>query len=158
MISQTSEYALRVVVHLAGLRDQPATIRQIATAAKIPEGYLAKVLQSLSRAGLVRSQRGLHGGSVLARRPEELTIYDVIQAVDPLQRIRTCPLQIASHGTNLCPLHRRLDQAMENVERAFRDSTIADLLAESSNSSPLCETRAPSKPIGLTVKGKSRRY
>src|SRR4051812_36651643 len=99
MINQTGEYTLRVVVFLGSLNGQPATTRQIAAATRVPEGYLAKIMQILGRAGLVRSQRGLHGGSVLTRDPAEITVYDVIQAVSRLPRIRTCPLGLASHGT-----------------------------------------------------------
>jgi Rrf2 family transcriptional regulator, nitric oxide-sensitive transcriptional repressor len=139
MFSQTAEYALRIVVYLASLKGAPATIRQIAGVTKVPEGYLAKVLQSLSRARILSSQRGLHGGSTLSRPAEQLSVYDVLDAVSPLPRITTCPLGLKSHGVNLCPLHRRMDDAMASVERAFRDSTIADLLAEPTTSTPLCE-------------------
>ena len=55
MFSQTAEYALRVAAFLAGRGDRPATIRQIALATRVPEGYLAKVLLSLSKARLVKS-------------------------------------------------------------------------------------------------------
>jgi DNA-binding IscR family transcriptional regulator len=58
-----------------------------------------------------------------------LTILDIVQAVDPIQRIETCPLGIKGH-INLCPLHRRLDQALKLVEDALRESTLAELLAE----------------------------
>lgn len=139
MFNQTSEYTLRVVVFLGTLNGIPATTRQIAAATRVPEGYLAKVLQILSRGGLVRSQRGLHGGSVLARDAKDMSVFDVVEAVSPLPRIRTCPLGLESHGTNLCPLHRRLDQAVEMVENAFRQTTIADLLAEPSTTIPLGE-------------------
>lgn len=137
MISQTAEYALRMVVFLATLKDRPATTRQIAAATRVPEGYLAKIVQSLSRAGLVRSQRGLHGGSMLARDSAQISVYDVVQAVSPIPRIHTCPLHLPAHGTNLCPLHRRLDDAAAAVEQAFRASTIADLLSEQATSIPL---------------------
>lgn len=137
MISQTAEYALRMVVFLATLKDRPATTRQIAAATRVPEGYLAKIVQSLSRAGLIRSQRGLHGGSVLARDPANVSVYDVIQAVSPIPRIRTCPLHLPAHGTHLCPLHKRLDDAAAAVEQAFRASTIAELLSEQTTSIPL---------------------
>lgn len=139
MFSQTVEYALRVVVYLASLDGKPATTKQIAAVTKVPEGYLAKVLQGLGRAGLVLSQRGLHGGSILALSPEKLNIYDVIEAVQPIQRIRSCPLSLQSHGVKLCALHKRLDDAMAEVERVFRQSTIAELLTEPTNSKPLCE-------------------
>ena len=156
MISQTAEYALRVIVHLASLNGAPATIRQIAQATRIPEGYLAKVLLLLSRARLIRSQRGLHGGSVLVRPPEQIAILDVVQAVDPIKRITTCPLGIASHGAGLCPLHRRLDQAIAQVEQAFAQSTIAELLGEATRSKPLCDTSGAST-VQLTVSSASRR-
>ena len=100
MFSQTTEYALRVTVYLASLEDRPATIAQIAVATRVPEGYLAKVLRNLALAKLVQSRRGLHGGSILARPAEAITVYDVIQAVDPIQRIETCPLGRKGHGAN----------------------------------------------------------
>src|SRR5215204_3391253 len=120
MFSQTAEYALRVIVFLGTLRGTPATTKQVAAATRVPEGYLAKLLQSLSRAGLVQSQRGLHGGSVLARPVDEITIYDVVTAISPLPRILSCPLELPSHGSRLCPVHRRLDDAVAMVERVFR--------------------------------------
>jgi Rrf2 family nitric oxide-sensitive transcriptional repressor len=129
MFSQTAEYALRAVVYLASQGDTPRTTQEIAAATQVPTGYLAKVMQGLGRAHLVQSQRGLHGGFILARPAEELTVLDVLQAVDPIQRIRTCPLGLKGH-INLCPLHRRLDNAMKMVEDALRQSSIAELLTE----------------------------
>lgn len=139
MFSQTSEYALRVIVYLASLDNKPATIRQIADATRTPEGYLAKVLRNLALSELVRSQRGPQGGSMLARPGNQITVYDVIQAVDPIQRITTCPLGIRGHGVNLCPLHRRLDQAIAMVEEAFKSTTIAELVSAPAGPQPLCD-------------------
>ena len=140
------------VSFLGSLDGQPATIRQIHVATRIPEGYLAKVLQSLSRAKLIKSQRGLHGGSVLSVPPAELSIYDVMQAVAPFQRITECPLNLKTHGAVLCPVHRRLDQTLNMVEQALRKSTIGELLAESTTSKPLCETPAEEKPASINVR------
>jgi len=102
-------------------------------------------LQSLTRAGLVQAQRGVRGGFVLARSPEELTVLEVVKAVDPIQRIKACPLGLKAHGVRLCPLHKRLDDAMAQVERAFADSTLAEILAEPTKSVPLCEFPLPPK-------------
>jgi Rrf2 family protein len=129
MISQTAEYALRAIVYLAAQPGEPRTVQQIAQATRVPAGYLSKVLQGLSRAGLVHSQRGLHGGFTLNVPPGRLTVFDVVQAVDPIGRITSCPLGLKGH-VNLCPLHRRLDSAMALVEKALRESTIAELLTE----------------------------
>ena len=138
MLSQTVEYSLRAIVWLASHADDPQTNQQIAEATLVPAGYLAKVMQALGRGGLVTAQRGKHGGFLLARAATEISLLEVVNIVDPIQRIRKCPLGIPSHGSYLCPLHTRLDAAMAMVENAFRDSSIADLLAEPTESKPLC--------------------
>ncbi len=138
MLSQTVEYALRAAVYLANQNPAPRTTEQIADVTRVPQAYLSKVMQSMARGGLVRSQRGIHGGFVLARSPAEMTILEVVNAVDPIQRIETCPLGIPSHGANLCPLHRRLDQALAAVEAAFGTTTLAEVLSEPTRSVPLC--------------------
>ncbi|MEX0585227.1 MAG: transcriptional regulator, partial [Pirellulales bacterium] len=65
---------------------------------------------------------------------------------DPVQRIHSCPLGLKSHGTNLCPMHRRLDDAMAQVEAAFRGSTVQELLDEPTRSKPLCNFPHVSPP------------
>jgi Rrf2 family nitric oxide-sensitive transcriptional repressor len=145
MISQTAEYALRAVVMLGSNPGSPRTTQQIAEKTRVPSGYLSKVLQALGRAGLVEAQRGLHGGFVLARPLDELTILDVINAVDPLKRIKHCPLGIAAHGTRLCSLHKRLDQGIAHIEALFGSTTVGELLAEENPSQPLCELGADGK-------------
>jgi Rrf2 family transcriptional regulator, nitric oxide-sensitive transcriptional repressor len=139
MFSQTVEYALRAVVFLARRTDEPSTIEDVAEATRTPPMYLAKILQGLVRAGVLRSKRGVHGGVMLARPPEELTILEVVNAVEPIKRIKSCPLGLASHGVNLCPLHRRLDAALEMVESAFGGTTLAEVLKEPTSSVPLCD-------------------
>jgi Rrf2 family protein len=133
------EYALRAVVQLAYVAPEAATTAELATATKVPPAYLAKVLQALVRAGIVNSQRGIGGGVTLARAGAELTILDIVNAVDPIRRIRTCPLELATHGTQLCPLHRRLDGALAQVERAFASTTLDELINRPGKVQPLCE-------------------
>jgi Rrf2 family nitric oxide-sensitive transcriptional repressor len=145
MISQTTEYALRAVVWLAANPEKPLTAQQIADATRVPAGYLAKVLQGLSRAGLLHSQRGLGGGFSLARSPDSLTMWEVVQAVDPLKRIHECPLGFAAHGDELCPLHKQLDQAIAGIEQSFTQCKISSLIDPNQGSSPLCAYR-PSAP------------
>ncbi len=108
----------------------PATTNErIAQEMQIPGEYLFKVLRALGRKGLVRSQRGKGGGVMLARPPDQITILDIVEAVDPIDRILSCPLGLAEHE-NLCPLHRRLDRAMAGIEQAFRETTLAEILAD----------------------------
>ena len=146
MISQTAEYALRAVTFLAD-HGEAQTAQAIAKGTRVPVGYLAKILQGLVRSGLVSSQRGLYGGFVLARAPKELSIHDVVQAVAPITRIERCPLGIEGHGTNLCPLHRSLDNAMATVEQSFRRLTVHTLLSQAHGSHPLCSFPRPVAPV-----------
>ena len=139
MFSQTVEYALRAVVHLADQAPAARTTDQIAEATRVPKAYLSKVLQGLCHAGIVHSKRGLGGGMVLVKKPEELTILEVVDAVEPLGRIKECPLGLESHGIRLCPLHKRMDEALASVEDAFRKTTLAEVLSEPTDSRPLCE-------------------
>lgn len=138
MLSQTVEYALRAVVHLAIHGPNPQKTADIAASTKVPTAYLSKVLQGLREKEIVHLQRGIGGGVSLARDPAELTILDVVNAVDPFQRIRTCPLELASHGVRLCALHRRMDDALQRMEEAFQATTLAELLADPNPSVPLC--------------------
>jgi Rrf2 family protein len=128
MISKTSEYALRAVVFLAENPASSSPLQDIAATTQVPAGYLSKVLQQLVRAGLLHSQRGLGGGFSLTRPPSDMSIYEVVQSVDPINRIRECPLKLIEHKEELCALHRRLDDVMELVEQSFRLTSVADLL------------------------------
>jgi len=127
MLSQTAEYALRAMVALACRNDAPGTAQDLARDSQIPLDYLSKVLNSLARAGLLTGQRGRGGGFLATKPASQLTVLEVISAVDPLKRIRTCPLGIAAHGENLCPLHRKLDDAVRTVEEAFASTSIESL-------------------------------
>lgn len=155
MFSQTVEYALRAIVFLADKAPAACTTDQIATATQVPKAYLSKVLQNLGRHEIVRSQRGIGGGVMLAKSPADLTVLEVVNAVEPIQRIATCPLGLKSHGTNLCPLHRRMDDALELVETAFGNSTLAEILAEPTGSPPLCDSTqfSSSSPGGCAAHG-----
>jgi Rrf2 family nitric oxide-sensitive transcriptional repressor len=153
MFSQTVEYALRAVVYLAYEAPGARTTEQIHQATKVKKAYLSKILQGLSKKGIVTTQRGVGGGVALAKTPEELTILDVVNAVEPIVRITTCPLGLSSHGVRLCPLHKRMDLALESVETAFGKTTLAEVLSEPSRSVPLCD--GPPSPQVLRLRRKT---
>jgi Rrf2 family transcriptional regulator, nitric oxide-sensitive transcriptional repressor len=138
LLSQTVEYALRAVVTLATAEGSPMVTADIAKATDVPMGYLYKVLQQLGRNDLVQSQRGSKGGFTLRRKPEEITLLEVINAVDPLKRIHRCPMDQIQEVDALCALHQRIDDAMAALEKAFNDTTVEELLCDSERRYPLC--------------------
>jgi Rrf2 family protein len=139
MLSQTVEYSLRAIVTLAQRHGEALTAREIAQVTKVPGPYLSKLMRGMVRAGLVQSQRGLHGGFLLGRDPAEITVWDVVEAVEPFRRIHGCPLKLESHSASLCPLHRRLDDALELVEKSFRETVLAEILRDPGAVTPLCD-------------------
>ena len=138
MITQTSEYALRAVVHLAEAGGGPATTQEISEATRVPLGYLHKILRMLARAGLLRAQRGVGGGFSLTRAASSISVLDVLGATDGAPvRIERCPLGIEGH-TTLCPMHRMLDEAVAHLESVFARTTIAQLAAAGRGDGGLC--------------------
>ena len=145
LFSVTTEYALRAVAWLAAHSDEPQTVDQIAKATQLSAGYLSKVLQVLGRAELVHSQRGVGGGFRLARQPQSLSVLDVVNAVDPIRRIRECPLGLANHRDRLCPLHAKLDAALAVIEESLRTATIGELYSEANGVVPLRDAQRAAK-------------
>lgn len=138
MLSKTAEYALRAVACLAGRPGQPASADFLAEKTKVPRRYLQRVLQDLVNAGVIHSRPGPGGGYELSVPTNTLTIYDIVQAVAPLERITSCPLGLSTH-TELCPLHAELDRAYAATEAAFKAVTIEQVVTSASPIVPLCD-------------------
>jgi Rrf2 family iron-sulfur cluster assembly transcriptional regulator len=82
-ITRQADYALRAVIYLSRLGpDERAATSQIAQEQRIPPSFLAKIVSQLSVAGLLQTSRGARGGVSLARTPEEITVLDVVEAID----------------------------------------------------------------------------
>lgn len=153
MLTTTVEYALRAAIYLASRAPKHRTTEHIADTTRVPLPYMAKVMQQLVRGGIAQSLRGAQGGYSLAGKPDEVTVLQVVNAVDPIRRIRVCPLGLISHATELCPLHRRMDEALASVEESFAQTTLAEVLADPSKSRPLCGV--PETPGHSAVSGDS---
>ena len=142
MFSQTVEYALRAMACLALDPETRSASAALAERTQVPADYLAKVLQQLAGAGLIEGRRGVGGGYRLAAKPEDINLLDVINAVEPVKRITSCPLNLPNHGPNLCPLHRRMDEAITGVIKVFDNNSLKDLLLSEDGqlgSVPLCD-------------------
>jgi Rrf2 family protein len=140
MFSQTVEYALRAMVQLAADAPEASTTREIAKKTKVPSAYLAKVLQSMRRAGLIHSRRGVGGGVTLALLPKDVSLLAVIDAVEPLKRSRGKTRGAAS------PLQRTLDAALSQVRETFASASLADMLARPAKKKAARGKTAKKKP------------
>lgn len=107
MLTLTGEYALRASVHMATLEEGRFFLaRDIAEATGIPAAYLAKIMQSMVKDGLLTSQRGLRGGFRFSRPLAQISIADVVGSVENLIRYEQCILGQAECTDKVaCPLH-----------------------------------------------------
>ena len=132
MISQTAEYALRAVLHLAQhADDKPVSVDAVAEALDIPRNYLSKILHTLAKDGVLTSLRGPGGGFNLSVPSDELCLLDVINPFDRLNDRRQCLLgrKECSDDTP-CPAHHSWRDVSDQVTDFFSHTTIEQFLAE----------------------------
>lgn len=131
MFSQASEYALRALTELARFPSGDWVLTsQLAESLNIPVHYLAKVLQTLARRGLLESQRGRQGGFRLALPPEQITAYDVVRALDDVQSLEECVMgERECSDATACPLHSLWKTIKQRFRHALETNTLQDLAA-----------------------------
>lgn len=151
LVTQTSEYALRAVVHLAQIGGGPQVAQEISEATLVPVGYLHKILRLLARDGILTAQRGVGGGFSLAREASDIDVLEILRATDTaIARIDGCPLGIPGH-TELCSVHKLLDDVIAYAEERFSQTTVEDLLRREGPSEPLCDTEGARNKAKLKV-------
>jgi Rrf2 family nitric oxide-sensitive transcriptional repressor len=122
MFSQTVEYALRAMTQLASEAPGPSSTSGIAKAAKLPAAYLAKVVQDIRRAKLVTTRRGVGGRVKLAKPASKITLFDVIEAVEPINRNGN-----GKTAKSLAGLHRKLDELTAALVKGCKATMLADV-------------------------------
>ncbi len=135
-VSTRGDYASRALLSLAlhGGQTEPTSVRDIAERTALPQPYLEQILLALKGAGLVRSKRGVGGGYVLAREPEEITLAQVVSAVDG-------PIVAGDFGEphengacdheGQCVLLSVWAEVGEVMRRELQSFTLADMVARS---------------------------
>lgn len=134
MFSRTSEYALRVMTCLAMHPQDVAPTPTLARQTKVPENYLAKVLQQLAAAELVIGRRGVGGGYRLSRPVSDIRLIEIVRAVCDFDRLHACPN--GRPGAKLCALHHVMDDVARAAIVILDGSTLEDLV--NGDGEPLC--------------------
>lgn len=129
MITQTAEYALRAMAVLAAEPERLIPTNEIAELGDVPPPYLAKVLQQLAGAGLIRGRRGVGGGYTLRRDPAGISLFDVVMAVSSLRTPRGAD-DLAAVGDGLSGLHRAIDAAAAASLRVMQDTSVAEIIQD----------------------------
>ncbi len=128
-ITRAGEYAVLGASYLArNGADHVVMIEEVGRSEDIPRSFLAKIFQTLTRAGIVRSQRGVRGGFKLARDPAQITILEILEAVEgkiALQRCLEEPTQC--HKVEACTLCDIFEEAQHRMREVFQHTSLADL-------------------------------
>ncbi len=145
ILSQTAEYALRALLHLAEMDgNDPTRVEDIATALSVPRNYLSKILHTLTRAGLLDSVRGPGGGFSLAAGSGTTTLLEVIKLFDPLDLQALCFLgRPECRDDDPCPAHGQWREIKTRVLDFVTDTTLADLAEPGRSRTQGVERRAP---------------
>ncbi|MBV6450860.1 MAG: putative HTH-type transcriptional regulator [Anaerolineales bacterium] len=128
-ITRQADYATRAILYLARTgRNTRVSTSQVATEQKIPPSFLAKIISQLSVAGLLHTSRGARGGVTLARDPNEITLLEVVEAIDGPIQLNMC---IEQNGActfeGKCPLQPVWCNAQEELVTKLRNTTFAQL-------------------------------
>jgi Rrf2 family transcriptional regulator, iron-sulfur cluster assembly transcription factor len=129
MFSQASEYALRALTELARMPPEEWVLAgQLADSLNIPAHYLAKVLQTLARRGLLESQRGRQGGFRLAKPPESISAWDIVAELDDMRAMESCIMgESQCSDATACPLHSIWRCPRDRFVRALKATTLREL-------------------------------
>lgn len=133
-ISRQADYAIRTIIDLAILPHGTLTqTREIAVRQDIPEKYLPTIVRTLARSGLLRTLRGSHGGVSLARPAPDITLRDVVEAIDGPLLLNRCLIRPGECGgdgrDNLCSLHRFWERLVEDIQADLEAINFGDLAA-----------------------------
>ncbi len=128
-ITRETDYGVRCVLYLARKAQEIAPVNEIAKAMHIPKSFLAKILQRLVKAGIVISGRGISGGFSLAKKPENISILDVIKAIQGDSAINICAIdKKLCRLSKTCSVHPVWVELRGIIEKRLQKENFAKLL------------------------------
>ncbi len=127
--TKAEEYGIFGIMYLASQPPGRITpLSEISENQRVPEKFLAKIFQSLSRSGLIRSHRGVKGGFTLGRPAGEITIKEVVESIQGPYYISKCLTEPADgQSPSMLALRKLLEEAQGKLLRVFSEHTIKDL-------------------------------
>ncbi len=135
MLSNSCRYGIRAVIYLAGkdLKKGNVGIKQISGDLRLPAPFLAKILQQLAKNRILSSTKGPNGGFMLLKKPEAITLLDIVKIIDGEAIFKNCIIDSitckgAKHSKKPCPVHDDFSKVRIDLANLFRSKTIAELV------------------------------
>jgi Rrf2 family protein len=134
-LTRKGDYAIRGIIYLAGQPlDKISLLSDIAAAVDVPQTFLAKIFQQFSKSGIVRSYRGTGGGFMLARAPEQITLLEVVEAVEgPITPNRCVVAPGECDRDGFCTVHPVWEQVKRQIRQLLSGITLKDLANNENN-------------------------
>lgn len=134
MLSNSCRYGIRAVVYLASKHHGKTNtgIKEISEDLELPAPFLAKILQQLAKQKILNSVKGPNGGFSLLRKPESITMLDIVKIIDGDDLFKNCIIHDGScaevkRNRKACPVHDDYTTIRSGIVRLFREKTVADL-------------------------------
>lgn len=135
-LTRSLDISLRILISLAENKNRQSA-RQLSDSLKLPFHHVAKILQTMARAGYVRTVRGRGGGVELAIPPKKIILEDVIQSIEGPVYLMECTVnRDVCHMSSGCRLRLKIREAQENMMEVFRATSISDLISGEAVSQP----------------------
>lgn len=141
MLSYSCRYGIRAVVYLASqpVKTRLTGITQISKDLHLPAPFLAKILQVMARQGLLKSNKGPHGGFSLNKDPKKIKLIEIVRAIDGDEFFNDCVMHSGRCGgkrnhKKFCPLHKDYDKIRQDLIYLFKKRTISELVELSGTS------------------------
>ena len=152
MMNQATGYDATALGYVAAAGGKPVLVKDIAEGTDIPSAYLAKIVNSLARKGLLVTQRGIGGGVLLARKPTDITLFDLAKALDDPSILTTCMLGTAEcSDERSCPAHKFWSDCRSRYIEYLRKMTVADIAAFDLRRRTRAKPDAQAKPAGINL-------
>ena len=128
-VTREADYAVRCVLFLSREADRTVSANEIANSMAVPKSFLSKILQRLSKKGIVQSSQGMAGGFRLARLPDQVNLLEVLEAIQGPSMVNACASDRHQCGfSSYCVVHPIWVELREGIEQRLKKETFAELI------------------------------
>ena len=129
-LKNTTDYAIRIVCHLA-MHSETVTTSELASELKVPGSYIPKITKKLKEANIITASEGIKGGYSLAKKPEDISLFDIISATEVTMKINRCLEKdgfCSRNATDYCRVHKVLLKVQETYQDSLQNVKVADII------------------------------
>ncbi len=134
IFSKACELGLQSVLYLSTKEKRVFNSTEVSNELKVPKEFVSKVMQMLTSSGIIGSKKGKNGGFYLAKKPVEIKLIDIVEAIDGLDLFKTCVLGFPGcSNESPCPVHNKWGKLRDDAFKMLSEETLEDLKEKTKN-------------------------